>query len=349
MAATSPSPTLFNPFDPVFRGWERYDALAPLREAKPPIAVDPLGRTWVFRYDDVQATLINSDSLEAQETSAALSMGFEEDCPFHTFQQHSMISQNPPRHTRLRKAQAYFGKHQLKPLAPSIRAACDALIDTFPQDGVIEFAYDFAFKLPVGVIMRMLNLPSEDEDRIREWSPRSLPSAITPEAITACDEANAQMRAYVEEVMAQRREQPIDDDIISEMLVLERAGELSHDEIWAQVVPRRVHTTWELHGVTMEPGSLVVPNLAAANRDPRKFPDPDRFDVHRANALTHLAFGAGIHRCLGASLAVLELQIALEALLQRLETVEAAGEAILAPGGVFRCFETLPLHVRRRD
>ncbi len=94
-----------------------------------------IGRTWVFRYEDVIATLINSDSLEANEADVAVALGFEENCPFHNFQQHSMISQNPPRHTRQRKAQAYFGKHQLKPLTPAIRAACDELIDGFPGTG----------------------------------------------------------------------------------------------------------------------------------------------------------------------------------------------------------------------
>ena len=99
----------------------------------------------------------------------------------------------------------------------------------------------------------------------------------------------------------------------------------------------------------LEPGQLVVPCLSAANPDPRKFPDPDRFDVTRPNALAHLAFGAGIHRCLGASLAVLELQIALAALLERLESFEYAGDPQLAVVGVFRSFETLPLWVRRRS
>ena len=65
-------------------------------------------------------------------------------------------------------------------------------------------------------------------------------------------------------------------------------------------------------------GDLVVPVLGAANRDPEHFPAPDDLDLLRGNAHTHVSFGAGIHCCLGASLARLEGQVALGALMRRL-------------------------------
>jgi cytochrome P450 len=82
----------------------------------------------------------------------------------------------------------------------------------------------------------------------------------------------------------------------------------------------------ELGGVRLPRGSRVVVLYAAANRDPAQFPDPDRFDVRRENARTHLAFGRGEHFCIGAALARKEAAVAFEILLARLPNLR------LAPG-----------------
>lgn len=69
--------------------------------------------------------------------------------------------------------------------------------------------------------------------------------------------------------------------------------------------------------------------FAAANRDGRKYANPERIDLQRANAGTHVAFGAGIHHCIGAGLARMEMREAFTALAQRLRRLE------LAPGNDF--------------
>jgi cytochrome P450 len=77
----------------------------------------------------------------------------------------------------------------------------------------------------------------------------------------------------------------------------------------------------EIGGVTIPQGDMVWASLLAANRDPAHFPDPDRFDITR-EPNRHIAFGNGIHYCVGAPLARLEGTIALDALLRRLPQLE---------------------------
>jgi len=84
----------------------------------------------------------------------------------------------------------------------------------------------------------------------------------------------------------------------------------------AQALPRRTRKALELHGRRIPPDERVLLVWAAANLDEREFDDPERFDVTRKIS-RHLAFGHGIHFCLGASLARLEARIAFEELLAR--------------------------------
>lgn len=81
-----------------------------------------------------------------------------------------------------------------------------------------------------------------------------------------------------------------------------------------------------LHGVTIPKGSVVMPILGAANRDPRAFDNPDTFDITRSPN-KHLGFGQGIHYCLGAPLARLEAKIALKNLLERNPNLRLAVDA----------------------
>jgi cytochrome P450 len=83
-----------------------------------------------------------------------------------------------------------------------------------------------------------------------------------------------------------------------------------------QASPRRVMVDTELAGVKLEKGQEIVSLLVAANRDPAKFAEPQRFDVRR-RPNSHLAFAHGLHLCLGASLARMEIQTMVERLLRR--------------------------------
>jgi cytochrome P450 len=98
----------------------------------------------------------------------------------------------------------------------------------------------------------------------------------------------------------------------------------------------------ELSGTTIPARNMVVPIYASANRDERRFPDPDRFDVTR-NAQGHLAFGLGPHFCLGAPLARLEAKVALEQLLARLPNIRRAAPPTRMDSIFLRGLTHLPL------
>lgn len=79
----------------------------------------------------------------------------------------------------------------------------------------------------------------------------------------------------------------------------------------------------EIDGVTINKGQTVITVIRAANRDPVQFEDPDRLDIAR-KPNHHIAFGAGIHFCLGAPLARVEGEIGFKALLERMPKLELA-------------------------
>jgi cytochrome P450 len=97
-----------------------------------------------------------------------------------------------------------------------------------------------------------------------------------------------------------------------------------------QWMPRATTRDVDLGGRVIPAGKLVLPVIGAANRDPAQFPDAGRFDVAR-DPNPHLAFGHGIHACLGAPLARLEARVALADFLARVERFEPAGDGPWEP------------------
>ena len=104
-------------------------------------------------------------------------------------------------------------------------------------------------------------------------------------------------------------------------------------------------TDVELRGQTIRRGEVVIAILGSADRDSERFPDPDRLDVQREDT-RHLAFGRGSHYCLGAPLARLEAEFALETLFRRLPNLRLAvapNELEWRTTPTFRRLETLPV------
>jgi cytochrome P450 len=108
---------------------------------------------------------------------------------------------------------------------------------------------------------------------------------------------------------------------------------------------RLVTRDHEVGGTVLPAGSRVVLLYGSANRDERKYPDPDRFDIHRKPS-DHLAFGHGEHVCIGMNLARAQMRALLEALIPRVERFELL-ESSLALNNTLRGFRTLRVRISK--
>jgi cytochrome P450 len=111
-----------------------------------------------------------------------------------------------------------------------------------------------------------------------------------------------------------------------------------------QMFFRRTTEAVEIDGVTIPPQARVAMLFGSANRDPRKWPEPDRFDVGRA-PMDHVGFGYGVHSCAGQGLARVEAHAVLSALLDRVEVIHLAGPPRRHLNNVVRGLESLPVTV----
>lgn len=109
-----------------------------------------------------------------------------------------------------------------------------------------------------------------------------------------------------------------------------------------QITQRVVLEDMEAAGCPVKAGDEILLILGAANRDPVVFAEPHRLDVTR-DARRHVAFGGGIHHCLGAALARMEGQIAFQALIDNFSRIELAGTPVRRPTFTLRGLESLPV------
>jgi cytochrome P450 len=123
--------------------------------------------------------------------------------------------------------------------------------------------------------------------------------------------------------------------------------EILRYESVVQTNGRWVYEPIELSGETINAGDVVIPLIGGANRDPERFPDPERFDVARKGEMP-LTFGWGIHHCLGAPLARLEAQIVFTRLAERFTRIEPAAPIPRFTTTFLRGVPSLPVRVTPR-
>jgi cytochrome P450 len=192
------------------------------------------------------------------------------------------------------------------------------------------------------LMTQLLNAEFEDEDGETRKLTRQEVLTYTAVLAGAGNETTGRLIGWLAKVLAehpdQRREvvenRALIPAVIDETLRFEPTG---------HATARYVMHDVEYHGTTIPAGSAILMILAAANRDHRRYADPDRFDIHREGT-QHLTFGYGLHYCLGANLARLEGRVALDELLTRFPEWDVDhGGMKLAPTSTVRGWERLPI------
>ena len=145
-----------------------------------------------------------------------------------------------------------------------------------------------------------------------------------------------QLLLHPEELEKLRRRPELIDSAVAECLRFDGPIPLT---------PRILHEATEFGGKTLPPDTIVFAMIASANRDPERFPDPDRFDVERSDN-DHLAFGGGPHFCLGAHLAELEGRAAIGRLVARFDDLALVSKEREPGPSLFRVPARLPITFR---
>jgi cytochrome P450 len=195
------------------------------------------------------------------------------------------------------------------------------------------------------LMTQLLNAEFEDENGETRTLTRDEVLTYTAVIAGAGNETTGRLIGWLAKLLAehpdQRREVVEDRSLIPNVI-----DEALRFEPTGHAIARYVTQDVEYHGTTVPAGSPMLLLMAAANRDPRRYPDPDVFDIHRDD-IQHLTFGFGLHFCLGASLARLEGRVALDELLNRFPEWEVDYDGMaLAPTSTVRGWERMPLVLR---
>jgi cytochrome P450 len=312
----------------------------------------------------------------------------------------SMLTEDPPEHTRLRCMVAgFFSPRRVRSFTVRIQELVDQCVAS--MDGACDAMSALAVPVALGVAADLVGIPAEDRryclDLLEAGAVADRPDPSSEQIDAARASFDAQL-AYFRQLIAWRRTAP-GDDVLSALVaaggmdvedlvdmavllflggllptanlignglfaLLRHPGERARLRGRPQLVPpaveemlrydppvqgngRTVHDWIDVAGQRLVPGDLVVTLIGGANRDPERFSDPERFDVGRRDNQP-LAFGAGMHHCLGAGLARLEAQAVFATLATRPLTIELTNQDPPRHSSLDqRGFVSLPVQVNR--
>ncbi|WP_419849379.1 cytochrome P450 [Candidatus Poriferisocius sp.] len=373
-------------FDPFSRDFfdDPYDTYADLREHAPCYYSERYDFYALSRFDDV----VNAHRDHATFSSTH-GQTYEQLASGEPAQLGSIISMDPPEHTRYRKlVSRSFTPRSIGNYEELVREIISGYLDPLMGRRQFDILEEFAAPFPVEIISTILGVPPEDRQQIRHWTDAMLHreegSAMGSQASA---EAGMAQGMYLFQLSQQKRAEPA-NDMLSALIDAEvetEDGELTHlddaeiaglgtllaaagsetvtklvgnamvlfhrhPDQWAMVLDdpgvlangvEEILRYWapsqyqgrysmvdsEWHGVTIPKHKPVFLITGAANRDPRRYNDPDKFDITRDPGLA-VGLGHGLHVCLGAALARLESRVAIEEIARRWPAFEVNEEGL---------------------
>jgi cytochrome P450 len=204
---------------------------------------------------------------------------------------------------------------------------------------------DWRAKHPSNDLMTdLLNAEFDDENGVRRTLTRQEVLTYVTVVAGAGNETTTRLIGWMGSLLAEHPDQRA-DLVADPSLIPKAVEEVLRYQPPGPLVARYVTNDVELYGETVPAGSVMLFILASANRDDRRVPDGDSFDIHRP-VTQHLGFGYSVHYCMGAALARLEGRVALEELLARFPKWEVDRDgAKLGQTSTVRGWETLPIVV----
>jgi cytochrome P450 len=232
---------VFNPFADGFTD-DPYPHYAELR-AKAPVYKHPLGFWFLSRYEDVSKLQRAAHSVDEEHLTNVPSwkkntgVSAKENRPMRGM---SMLDQNPPNHTRLRRlVSKAFTPRAVDALEPRIEALVDEALDRIAEAGSADIVAELAFPLPFTVISEMLGTPAVAHARLRELTgtlARGLEPLPEPSLQAEIRAANDELMAITRDMIAWKRANPGDDLITGLIAARHEEDALSEDELVAQVM-----------------------------------------------------------------------------------------------------------------